>query len=178
MYINLLHKVKKPSVHLSVCITLITWLCQHRLKWDLLKINAVSLRKTEFILKSRQKRWFFDRTTIKAKTAIIPKHPWFESCNACFFILAQSVLYGCYYYGTNSKCLLYSLNRSKRGFFLQIKQHWCLFINLAWLDAMNFVVYVLLESIDLMLLKLTIGEHRGYRKLRVVLRHSRLDTHI
>ena len=84
----------KLKSRLSVCVTLITQPCQHQLKWDLLEMNAVSLRKTEFILKSRQKRWFFDRTAIKAKTAIIPKCPWFESRNACFFMLAQNVFYG------------------------------------------------------------------------------------
>ena len=44
---------------------------------------------------------------------------------------------------------------------------------------MNFGVYVLLESINLMLLKLTIQVGRGgYRRLRIVHRHSRLDRHV
>ena len=34
-------------------------------------------------------------------------------------------------------------------------QHFLILLHLAWLDTTNFVLYVLLESIDLMLLKLT-----------------------
>ena len=34
-------------------------------------------------------------------------------------------------------------------------QHFLILLNLAWLNTTNFVLYVLLESIDLMLLKLT-----------------------
>ena len=45
---------------------------------------------------------------------------------------------------------------------------------------MNSSVYVLLECIDLMLLKPTIyvGGHGGYRCLRMVVRHSRFDRHV
>ena len=44
----------------------------------------------------------------------------------------------------------------KGAFSLQIKLQRCLIIlNLAWLNTTNSVVYVLLESIDLMLLKLS-----------------------
>ena len=60
----LLYKVKKLSVHLSVCIfgTLITQQCVHQSKQDLLKIKAVSLRITEFIFTSLQNPLLINRS--------------------------------------------------------------------------------------------------------------------
>ena len=72
-----------------------------------------------------------------------------------------------------------TLKYQKRAYCLQIKPQCCLIIlNLPWLDTTNSMVYVLLESIDLMLLKLTRVGIKGHRKLRMVLRHSRLDRHV
>ena len=48
------------------------------------------------------------------------------------------------------------LNQLKWDFCLEMKPQHCLnLLHLTWLDTTNFVLYGLLESIDLMLLKLT-----------------------
>ena len=50
---NLLYKAEKPSVRLSVLFgTLITQLCQHRLKQDLLEMKALFLRIAKCIFTS------------------------------------------------------------------------------------------------------------------------------
>ena len=69
---SLLYKAEK----LSACIigTLITQYSLHGLKWDLLKIKAVSLSITEFIFASLQNPLFIDRSVAKDK-GVSNHHP-------------------------------------------------------------------------------------------------------
>ena len=51
---SLLYKAEKPSVRLSVCLTVtpVSQLCQHGLKRDLLEMEAESSGTTKYIFKS------------------------------------------------------------------------------------------------------------------------------
>ena len=67
---SLLYKAERqsvcPSVYLSVCVTLISQLCQHGLKRDLLEMKAVSLRITRFIFKSLHMQLLIHTSAVKA----------------------------------------------------------------------------------------------------------------
>ena len=77
--------------------------------------------------------------------------------------------------GINSKCQL-RINQNETFQFEMKPQHCLTLLHLVWLDTIS-VLCALLESINQMLLELT-RDIEGYGKLRKLLRHSRLDSHV
>ena len=67
-FASLLYKAEKPSVSPSVCLTVtpVSQPCQHRLKRDLLEMEAESSGTTKYIFKSLQVRLLIHTSAQKA----------------------------------------------------------------------------------------------------------------
>ena len=151
--VSLLHKAEKPSVCISG--TLITEQCLHQLKWDLHDVKAVPLMVTEFIFTSLKTHCSSVHRYECVKDKAINHCQWFESYSTRFFTLVKHFsLHTTMAQTVNAWSIL--PNRLKRDFWLKLKpQHCLILLHLTWLNTTNSVLYVLLESINLMMLKLT-----------------------